>query len=661
MSSPLPPLPQITVQAGLTPDAPGQGGTALFLGTGPGLDTATLGTDPGWTDISQFVLGFTVTRPGTRLQGPLWNFQAGTASITLDNSDGRFDPDNLAGPYVSGGVTQLAAMVPVRILASWAVSYPLFSGFADGWLPAQVTYEGGYAELVLPATDAFKVLAGITLPAITLEGAGNFTGTRITDILTRAGWYTSAERNVIAAGNSQLQGTTLGSDALSLMQLATDSEVGQLYVSGGGAVVFRNRQALATDTRSSTPQAVFGDLPALVTQSYDTAVAADAPSAWWKLADAAGSASAADSSGNGHAGTPANVTFGAAGPLIMTAAETAAGFGGTSSKVDTAYNPAGLTALSLEAWVNLQGVTPASSSRILADSHTDVDNAGFQLYLDTLHPKVNLGNGTSAVTVFAAPVPVTGWHHIAATWDGASILLYVDGALAAGPAAFTGPVTAGTANTGIGYNPVYAGDWLNGTLGQVAVYAGTALPASRVLAHYQAAHAELAYAAIARAADDTTIGNDIQATIAGSSSMQEAKNTASIAKYLFPRSYARSDLILLSDSDAANWANYVLYVAASGEDRIESLAVDPLADPANLWPQVLGREIGDRVQVWTRPAGVATPVTRDCFITGITHVFDAALSTWLTTWTFADASKYGSFLTLDNATLGQLGFNALSF
>ncbi len=620
MSSPLPPLPQITVQAGLTPDAPGQGGTALFLGTGPGLDTATLGTDPGWTDISQFVLGFTVTRPGTRLQGPLWNFQAGTASITLDNSDGRFDPDNLAGPYVSGGVTQLAAMVPVRILASWAVSYPLFSGFADGWLPAQVTYEGGYAELVLLATDAFKVLAGITLPAITLEGAGNFTGTRITDILTRAGWYTSAERNVIAAGNSQLQGTTLGSDALSLMQLATDSEVGQLYVSGGGAVVFRNRQALATDPRSSTPQAVFGDLPALVTQSYDTAVAADAPSAWWKLADAAGSASAADSSGNGHAGTPANVTFGAAGPLIMTAAETAAGFGGTSSKVDTAYNPAGLTALSLEAWVNLQGVTPASSSRILADRH-----------------------------------------HIAATWDGASILLYVDGALAAGPAAFTGPVTAGTANTGIGYNPVYAGDWLNGTLGQVAVYAGTALPASRVLAHYQAAHAELAYAAIARAADDTTIGNDIQATIAGSSSMQEAKNTASIAKYLFPRSYARSDLILLSDSDAANWANYVLYVAASGEDRIESLAVDPLADPANLWPQVLGREIGDRVQVWTRPAGVATPVTRDCFITGITHVFDAALSTWLTTWTFADASKYGSFLTLDNATLGQLGFNALSF
>ncbi len=36
---------------------------------------------------------------------------------------------------------------------------------ADGWLPAQVAYEGGYAELTLPATDAFKILAGITLPA----------------------------------------------------------------------------------------------------------------------------------------------------------------------------------------------------------------------------------------------------------------------------------------------------------------------------------------------------------------------------------------------------------------------------------------------------------------------------------------------------------------
>jgi hypothetical protein len=166
----LPVLPQIIVEAGLISNAPaGQLSTVLRLDdtTFGLLDTGTLGETVSWTDISQWVMSFTVTRPSTRLQGPLWNYQAGTCSIVLDNSDGRFDQDNLAGPYVSAGVTQLTPMVPVRIRATFAgVTSGLFSGFADGWLPAQVTYEGGYAEITLPATDAFKVLAGITLPSV---------------------------------------------------------------------------------------------------------------------------------------------------------------------------------------------------------------------------------------------------------------------------------------------------------------------------------------------------------------------------------------------------------------------------------------------------------------------------------------------------------------
>lgn len=528
MSTPLPVLPQIIVEAGLVPDSPVQGGTTLFLNdpVSGKLDTATLGTATGWTPISPWVLSFTVTRPSTRLQGPLWNYQAGTVSILLDNSDGRFDPDNLGGPYVTGGATTLAPMVPVRIRASFAsVAYPLYSGFADGWLPAQVTYEGGYAELTVAGTDAFKVLAGITLGTVTITGAGADTGTRIKDILTRAGWYTSAERNLISTGNSTLQGTTLGADALSLMQIAVDSEIGQMYANGAGAVVFRARRDLLTDTRSNMVQAVFGDLP------------------------------------------------------------------------------------------------------------------------------------------------------------------------------------------------------------------GTVQPAGT----------ELAYAAVTRAVDDTTIANDVQATRL-SGFLQEVKDTPSIAKYLFPRTYARSDLILQGDTDALSWAQWVLAVSRGAEDRFESVTVDPAADPYSLWPQCLGREIGDRIQVWVRPPGVlaGTPwsltnnfgsapqnnftvpttsvalltggdrfqirtsggplkeatvftvtsigadffgntavaftppaqavlaagdvvtqtggeIAKDCFIAGITHTWDSGASAWSTTWTLMDASKYGSFFTLDNPTLGRLNANALTF
>jgi hypothetical protein len=663
VTSPLPVLPQLIVEAGLQPDTPAQGGTTIFLNVGPGLGTGTLGTAVAWTDISQWVLGFTITRPATRLQGPLWNYQAGTVSILLDNSDGRFDMDNAGSPYAGF----LVPMVPVRVRSLFgSIPYGLYSGFADGWLPATVTYEGGYAELTLPGTDAFKVLAGITLPALGVpEGVAADTGARVRDILIRAGWYTSADRNVISTGNSLLQGTLLGDTALNLMQIAVDSEIGQLYVNGAGAVVFRARRDMLTDTRSNTVQAVFGDLPALVQQSYDTAVTADTPTAWWKLADAPGSAAAADSAG-AHAGTPANVTFGTRGPAIMAPAETAATFDGATSKIDTTYNPSGGATVTVEAWVNLAGRAQSGNPRIVANSHTDVDHDGFQLMLTGgTTPQAHFGNGTTARAVTApAAVPASGWTYLAATWDGATVSLYVNGA-PAGTGTLTGTLAAGTASTGIGYNPAYSGDFLTGTIAQVTVDTGAVLTPGRVAAHYQAAQSELAYAAIGRASDDTTIGNDIQATRTNGGVLQEVQDATSIAQYLFPRTYARSDLILQNDSDALNWAGWVLYIAKGGEDRIETLAVDPAADPYNLWPQVLGREIGDRIQIWTRPAGLASPVTKDCFIVGITHMFDPratdASPMWLTTWTLADASKFGSFFTLDNPTLGRLGSNALTF
>ena len=239
-------LPQILVEAGLVTASPVQPAGVLVLNDPVRglLGTGTLGTGATWSAIApQVVLGFTVRRPSTRLQGPLWNYQAGTASILLDNSDGRFDPDNLAGPYVVSGATQLLPMVPVRIRAVFAgTAYALYSGYADGWMPAQVTYAGGYAELALPATDAFKVLAGITLPALgSPVSAGVTTGARVKDVLVRAGWYASAEFSAVGPGNSTVQGTSLGDTALNLMQAATDSEIGQLYVNGAGAVTFRGR------------------------------------------------------------------------------------------------------------------------------------------------------------------------------------------------------------------------------------------------------------------------------------------------------------------------------------------------------------------------------------------------------------------------------------
>ena len=596
-------LPQLTVEAGLVPDSPVQAGGVLRLDdvTLGLLDTATLGTAISWADVSQWVRSFTVTRPSTRQQGPLYQFQAGTVSIVLDNSDGRFDPDNLGAPYVAAGVTQLTAMVPVRVRAAFAgAAFALYSGFADGWLPGQVTYEGGYAEITLPATDAFKVLTGIKLAQLgSPEGAGADTGARVTDILTRAGWYTSADRRSIDTGNSALQATVLGADALSLMQLATDSEIGQLYVNGDGAVTFRARHALLQDARSATVQAVFGDLPGNLAPEVCSQPALNAnPGFDNGVANWLG----------GHNATIAysfDYQYGPR-PGVMSLH----GDGVTA-------NPRALS-------LNTGGITPFAVYTLFAVTFTPVA-AGVFLQADWKD-----GSGTFISSSVSATVTTSSpWQVLAltATAPAGAAMVTIIPTLAGTPAA------------------------------SVMLYTGYA---SAVAGDASSAAVELACAALTRASDDTTVANDVQATRVGGT-VQEVTDAASVQQYLFPRSYARADLILQGDSDALNWAQWVLFVSRGGEKRFESLSIDPQADPVSLWPQVLGREIGDRIQVWHRPAGTVSPIARDCFIAGITHSWDSVTCAWLTTWTLQDAAKYGSFLVLDNPALGALGYSALAF
>jgi hypothetical protein len=192
----------------------------------------------------------------------------------------------------------------------------------------------------------------------------------------------------------------------------------------------------------------------------------------------------------------------------------------------------------------------------------------------------------------------------------------------------------------------------------------------------QPAGTELAYITVARGRDDTTIANDIQAQSVGGSA-QEVTDAASIAQYRFARTYSYTSLILTSDPETLNWSQWILYVAKTPESRFDQLVIAPAMDPNNLWPQALGRQLGDRIQIVRRPAvttndlflenfndffgQAAFTVIKDCFIRGIHHEWDMDQGTWLTTFTLQDASKYGSFLTLGNSTLGKLDSNALAY
>jgi len=594
--------PQVIVEGGFATTSPVQPTGTLILDDAVNglLDTGMLGGDVTWSDLSPFARSGTVTRPGSREQGPLWSNGPATAAIVLKNGDGRFDPDNLAGPYAPGGVTALRAMAPVRVRVTWAgMAYPLFSGFADSWEPEDGrNYASRYAQATVTATDGQKVLAGVRLPAVSPAGAGTLSGNRVTHVLDLAGWYTGSGYRDVDTGKSGMQAYAGGDTAWNLARAAADAELGDLWIDGSGRVVFRGRHATLTDARSSTVQAVFGDRPGNLAPEASASPALNANPGFdngianWTSSHAATLAYSQD------------VQYGPR-PGVMSLH----GDGATA-------NPRALGSL-------ITGITPGATYTAFIVTWTAGTPAA------QVDWKTSGGAFISSSALSAAPAAAGPWQ----------VLTVTD----------TAPATAATATliTGLAGTPA-AG---------VMLYTGYAV---LIAGDGSSAPAELAYASVLRARDDSTLANDVQATRAGGT-LQQVQDAASIARFLFPRTYARSDLILQDDATALQWAQWVLYVAAGDEDRFDTLVITPMRDPANLWPQALGREIGDRVQVWRRPPGVASPVAKDCFIRGITHAWDESARSWTTTWTLQDAAKYGSFLTLDNPILGALDSNALAY
>lgn len=219
------------------------------------LDTGRLGAEV-YADVATWFQGGSVKRGVSRFDGIYGRAEAGTMQIVLDNNDRRFDPTNLAGPYVAAGATQVKAGRAIRLRAIWAsVTYDLFRGFVD---EPRLTYvKRGPATTTLTATDGTAAVANYDQNGGATVGAGEDTGARINRVLDNLGWP-AVERN-IAVGRTTVQGTDLSANAWAEIVLTSDTELGEVYFEADGRLTFRNRHALSTDTRSNTSQAVFGD------------------------------------------------------------------------------------------------------------------------------------------------------------------------------------------------------------------------------------------------------------------------------------------------------------------------------------------------------------------------------------------------------------------
>lgn len=219
-------------------------------------DSSTWGPDVVWTDVTAYLRRAATNRAFSR--GVL-TWQAGSATVVLNDRDGRFNPANLSGPYVSAGVTQIRPMRPIRITASYAsVSYPVYRGYVTDWGEA---WSGGAvgkgdALTTLTCADEFVILAGVDGFAVTPVGTGDMTGARVHRWLDAAGH--TGDRDVDLGVNT-LQATDLADDTLQGLEATMAAEGGALYVDAAGAVVFDGQTALIDNSRSVVSQATFAD------------------------------------------------------------------------------------------------------------------------------------------------------------------------------------------------------------------------------------------------------------------------------------------------------------------------------------------------------------------------------------------------------------------
>ena len=183
----------------------------------------------------------------------------------------------------------------------------------------------------------------------------------------------------------------------------------------------------------------------------------------WAFDEASG-ATAADQSGKGNNGTQTNATWISGGKFNNTLS-----FNGTNAWV-TVPDAATLdltTGMTVEAWVK-PGVTGNWRTAVVKEQP---GNLVYGIYANTSanrpEAEVFVGGATRSI-VGPSALPTGSWSHLAATYDGTTLRLYVDGAEVA-QLAVSGSILTSNSPVRIGGNGVWP-EWFNGSIDEVRIY-----------------------------------------------------------------------------------------------------------------------------------------------------------------------------------------------
>jgi len=191
-------------------------------------------------DVTDDVRTVSVRRGRSR---ELERYQAGAATVALDNSERKYDP--AAGTAVT---PYGASMRPRKAISITAGGVPVFSGVVDDW-DLDYSLDGNHISSV-KITDALTFLAQQEIEPHTTTAQTS--GERIEAILDRSEIAWPAGKRDIDEGVATLQADSVGGtaadpkpvNALQYLQKVDESEQGALFIARDGRLTFRSRAAL---------------------------------------------------------------------------------------------------------------------------------------------------------------------------------------------------------------------------------------------------------------------------------------------------------------------------------------------------------------------------------------------------------------------------------
>jgi hypothetical protein len=598
----------------------------------PGVPPGT--TAGTWVDITSSLQGGSVSRGR---QYELDQFQAGEMRLTLTAEDRTWDPEFVAGAYFG----QIIPMAQIRLVVAWAgTDYDVFYGYVTDWgqtvpesdtvFRTEITARDGFAWFELMGLGSwFDVAIRGTSPAHWWrfdETAGTTAVDTGTAAMTYDGRYINrptlgGDPVVPFAGDGTAPTFFSGfAQAVSIPPAAvggstdftievwfkTEAELtgSPRYLFSIGNTNGQDTQISVTDTQIAATCAVTGFLGAVGT--YNDGEPHQAVLS--------------------RAGTTVNLYVD--GELVDTDGATAAPLPsdtfrvglGPDNNVGVGISPADLAWDGQESHLIFwdEALTDAE-----VESHWIAGSLGYAGYdtgavLDALltfkgWPSSLRAIDTGTSTMGSYDLPDTMQSMVQRLADTEAGQLYIDGA----------------------GNVVHRS--------RSALWADTRSNTAQAVYGDQASGETLVYVAdgFDLHRDEALLRNPITASRSGGISVTAEDTAYSTDRYgernwAAPAAYDSADVVMVSRA----WAFLARYKELG--TRLKAVRFVPQANSL-LWPEVLGRQIGDRITIKRTPLGLGNQIETDQIIEGVTHTFSPKL--WVTEFRGSpvDTTAYAKF------------------